>query len=139
MPKTHKRPFVVTLLIILFVIGTIASLLSVVALTFPGSFLETVWRANPHAREGFARIGGWAVVLMSVVFVACLLAAVGLWRGLRWGYWLTVAMLTVNLVGSVVNVVTGTEPRAIVGIPIVLILLFYLMRNTTREYFRQST
>lgn len=139
MPKTHKRPFVVTLLIILFVIGTIAGLLSVFALIFPGSFLEAIWRANPHAREGFARIGGWAVVLMSVVFVACLLAAIGLWRGLLWGYWLTVAMLTVNLVGSVVNVVTGTEPRAIVGIPIVLILLFSLMRNTTREYFRPST
>ena len=84
MPTTKRRPFVITLLIILFIIGTIASLISVISLSFPGSFLEVVWRVNPHAREGFARMGGWSVLLMLAVCVACLLAAIGLWRGLRW-------------------------------------------------------
>ena len=35
-----------TLLIILFVIGVVASLISVISLTFPGNFLEAVWRLN---------------------------------------------------------------------------------------------
>jgi hypothetical protein len=132
---TQTRPFVVTFLIILFVIGTAASLISLISLSFPASFLEMVWRINPHAREGLARLGGWAVALMSAVFVACLLAAIGLWRRLRWGYWLAIAMLSINLIGSIINVATGTEARAIVGIPIVLVLLIYLLRNKTREYF----
>ena len=78
-----QTPLVVTLLIILFVIGTTASLLAVISLTFPGSFLELLWQVNPHAREAFVRMGGWSVLLMSVVFVACSLTAIGLWRALR--------------------------------------------------------
>lgn len=132
---TQTRPFVVAFLIIVFIIGTAASLISLISLSFPASFLEVVWRINPHAREGLALLGGWSVALMSAVFVACLLAAIGLWRRLRWGYWLAITMLSTNLVGSMINVATGTEARAIVGIPIVLVLLVYLLRNKTREYF----
>ena len=129
MPNSKTRPFVVTVLILLFTIGVIASLISIISLAFPGSFLEPVWKLNPRAREGFAQIGGWSVVLMSVVFVACLLTAIGLWRRLRWGYWLAVVMLIINLVGDVINVLVGTDRRAIVGIPIVLLLLIYLLRS----------
>lgn len=139
MQTTKTRPLVVSLLIILFVIGAAASLTSVISLTFPGSFLAAVLRLNPHAREGFARMGGWSVVLMSCVCAACLLAAIGLWRGLRWGYWLAMVMLLGNLVGAVINVIAGTEKRAIVGIPIVLFLLIYLMRKRTRAYFAKSS
>src|SRR5689334_4955778 len=102
MPKTG--PLVVTFLIILFVIGIVASLVSAISLSFPNSFLEAVWRVNPHAREGFGRMGYWAVVLMLVVCLACVLAAIGLWRRLRWGYWLAVTLLTINLIGDVINV-----------------------------------
>lgn len=136
MPKT--RPLVVTFLIILFVIGTVASLVSAISLSFPSSFLEVLWRLNPHAREGFALMGNWSIVLMSVVCLACFLTAIGLWRGLRWGYWLAVTMLTINLIGDVINVVTGTEYRAIAGIPIVFVLLVFLIRKRTREYFEHS-
>jgi hypothetical protein len=70
MQKT--RPLVVTILILLFVIGVIASLISIISLTFPGSFLEPVWKLNPRAREGFARMGGWSILLMAVVVsLAC--------------------------------------------------------------------
>ncbi|MFP5260335.1 MAG: hypothetical protein ACLGJB_00335 [Blastocatellia bacterium] len=61
------------------------SSLSFVSLLFPGSVLEPVWRLNPRAREGFAGIGTWAVVLMCVVCAACASAPVGLWGGRRWG------------------------------------------------------
>jgi hypothetical protein len=36
------------------------------------------------------------------------------------------------------NVALGTEPRAIVGIPIVALLLFYLSRPGVRGYFEQQ-
>jgi len=138
MRTTNTRPLVVPVLIGLFAIGTVASLIAVITLTFPGSFLDLAWRVNPHAREGFSRIGAWSVALMSVVFVACLLTAIGLWRRLEWGYWLALVMLIVNLIGDAINVIAGNERRAIVGIPIVLILLLYLLRRNTRDYFRRS-
>ena len=135
MRRNKTRPFVIQILLILFVIGTAASLIAVISLTFPGSFLEPVWKLNPHAREGFAGMGGWAVLLMLAVCVACLFTTIGLWRGLRWGYWLAILMLIGNLAGDVIKSIYGTERRAIIGIPIVLFLLFLVMRRRTREYF----
>lgn len=134
-----RRPLVVTFLIILFAIGTVASLFAVITLIFPGSFLDVAWRVNPRAYEGFTRVGGWSVVLMSAVFVACLLTAIGLWRRLEWGYWMALVMLIVNLAGDAINVIAGKDRRAIAGIPIVLILLLYLMRRNTRDYFGHHT
>ena len=80
-------------------------------------------------------MGVWAIVLMGVVCVACALAAVGLWRGLLWGYWLAMALLTVNLLGDIANVVLGTEPRAAIGIPIVVGILVFLMNRRVKRYF----
>jgi Fe2+ transport system protein B len=135
---SKTRPFGITALTMLFVIGVAASFISVLSLTFPGSFLEPIWRLNPQAREGFDRAGPWAILLMSLVCVACICTAIGLWRGLGWGYWLAVGMLIINLLGDIINVVTGAEPRVIVGIPIVLLILAYLRRRRTRDFFRRS-
>jgi len=123
----------------LFVIGVVASFISAISLLFPGSLLEPIWRLNPQAHEAFGRMAQWAIVLMSLVCVACVCTAVGLWRLRSWGYWLTVSMLTMNLVGDVINVISGTERRAIVGIPVVVFLLAFLMRKRTKEYFKPST
>jgi hypothetical protein len=135
---TKVRPFGVIALVLLFAIGTCASFLSAVSLIFPGSFLEPIWDLNPHARAGFSRVGPWAIVLMISVCIACLFTTIGLWLGRRWGYWLAVVMLVVNLCGAVINVITGTEPRAIIGIPIVGVILAYLLRKRTKYHFNNS-
>jgi len=136
--NSENRPVGITALSIFFLFGTTASFLSFVSLLFPGSFLEPMWRLNPRAREGFAGMGVWAVVLMCAVCVACTSAAVGLWRGARWGYWIAVVLLAINLLGDIANVVTGIEPRAAVGIPIVLAILAFLMSRRVRRFFVRS-
>ena len=133
------RPLGVIALITLFAVGACASFISAVSLIFPGSFLEPIWRLNPNARAGFSRIGSWAIVLMVAVCVACIFTAVGLWRKRLWGYRLAVVMLVVNLCGDVINVITGTEPKAIIGIPIVGAILAYLLRKPTSAHFNDST
>ena len=136
MTSHPSRPFGVTALALLFLFGTAASFIAALSLAFPGSLLEPIWGLNPNARAGFDRIGSWAIVVMMIVFVACLCAMVGLWRRSTWGYWLAVGMLVLNLVGNFINVITGTEPKAIVGIPVVLLVLAYLMRRRTKNHFR---
>lgn len=137
--KSETRPVGITALSIFFLFGATASFVSFVSLLFPGSFLEPVWRLNPRAREGFAGMGVWAIVLMSAVCIACASAAVGLWRGARWGYWLAVALLAINLLGDIINVVLGIEPRAALGIPIVLAIFAFLMSRRVRRFFINST
>ncbi len=136
--KSETRPLGITALSIFFLFGAAASFISSVSLLFPGSFLEPMWRLNPRAREGFAGIGMWAVVLMCAVCVACTSASIGLWRGARRGYWVAMVLLCINLLGDIANVVTGTEPRAAVGIPIVLAILVFLMSKRVRRFFAGS-
>jgi hypothetical protein len=135
MDKSKTRPLGITALSIFFLFGAAMSFISSILLLFPGSFLEPLWKLNPRARENFTAIGMWAIALMFVVCVACVLAALGLWRGSWWGYWLTVALLVINLLGDVANVILGTEPRAAVGIPIVVLTLAFLMNRRVKQFF----
>ncbi len=133
----EARPAGVTALSLFFCFGVAASFVAVVSLLFPGSFLEPMWRLKPRAREGFAVMGPWAILLMCVVCAGCASAAAGLWRGARWGYWLAVCLLVINLLGDVVNAAFGTEPGAILGVPVVLVILAYLTRGRARRFFER--
>jgi len=108
---------------------------SFVALLFPGGFLEAMWRLNPRARESFATMGVWALVLMAVVSVACASASAGLWRGRRWGYLLALALLTFSLLGDLANALLGIEPRAWIGVPIAALMIAYLATRRVRDFF----
>lgn len=47
-------------------------------------------------------------------------------------------LLGINLLGDVVNALSGMEPGAAVGIPIVLAILAYMMSRRVRRYFTRS-
>jgi len=136
-PALPGRPGGITALAIFFAAGATISLVTTIALLFPGGVLEPMWRLHPRARAGFAALGAWAPVFLAVVGIACAAAARGLWAGRRWGRRLAIALLAVNLVGDGANVVLGTEPRALVGIPIVALLLLFLVTRRVRAYFAQ--
>jgi hypothetical protein len=112
------------------------SFLSFVALLFPGSFLEPMWRLNPRARENFATLGLWAPLLMLIVSIACASAAFGLWRRKRFGYVLGLVLLSVSLIGDLANAVLGIEPRAWIGVPVAALLIRVLATGRARAYFR---
>jgi hypothetical protein len=129
------RPWTVTSLSIFFGLGAAISASSLLALATPGGYLEPMWRLNPRAREQFASMGIWAWVLMVVVSATCVAAAVGLWRGRRFGYLLGLTLLTVSLLGDLANAVLGLEPRAWVGVPVAALFLAVLATGRARAYF----
>ena len=123
----------ITILALFFVFGAIMSGLAAVMLLFPGSLFEPLWRLNPRAREGFAALGLWAVLLMAVVCVACATAALGLRRRKRWGYWAALTILSINLAGDSANAVIAHDWRTLIGLPIGCALIVYLL--TKRRAF----
>lgn len=134
--KPDSRPLGVTALSIFFVAATLITIVAAISLTFPNGFLEPIWKLNPHGRIGLGAIGMWAVLLFSVVGTACAIAANGLWRG-RWlGYYTAITVLAINLFGDLFNVISGTEPRAAIGVPIVILIIVYLSRPRVRLFFR---
>ena len=133
--RASDRPAGVTAVACLFAVGVLASGLSAISLLNPGGVLEPMWKLNPRARESFSRMGVWAPLLLAVVCLACAACAYGFLAGRRWAYPLGVGGLIVNVTGDVVNAALGIEPRALVGVPIVALILWYLFSRRVRGYF----
>ena len=90
----RRRSVGITVLVIFFGAGALFCLVTMLALAFPGGFLEPIWQVTPEARTQFQQIGNWSVALMAVVGAACGLAAIGLARNAEWGRRLAIGILT---------------------------------------------
>ncbi len=131
------RPTGITVISLFFVFGTAMSAITLFLLVFPDSRLEPLWRLNRDAREGFAAMDGWAIVLMVVVAAACATAAVGLWRCKEWGFRTALAVLSINVVADVTNAVFGRDWRTLIGLPVGAAMILYLVSR--RRVFRHLT
>src|SRR4029453_8579047 len=99
-----------------FTFGAIVSALALALLLFPVSALDSIWRLNPAARLAFRSFGNWSLMLMLMVGIACLFAAIGLWRGTIWGTRLALAILWVNIVGDLSNALFRHDYRTLIGL-----------------------
>jgi hypothetical protein len=112
-----------------FAIGALMCALTLTLLLFPGTALDWLWRLNPEARLAFQSLGSWSFVLMLTVGTACLLAALGLWRGTVLGTRLALTILSVNLIGNLANALLRGDYRALIGLPVGAVMIFYLVRS----------
>jgi hypothetical protein len=117
------------LLVIFFAAGALICFMAMLALAFPGGFLEPIWRLKPDARIEFGAIGTDSVVLMAMVGIACGLAAVGLAKNAEWGRYLAIGVLAVNLVGDSLNAFLRHDPKTLIGLPIGGLMIWYLLRK----------
>jgi hypothetical protein len=125
----RETPIGMKLLAIFFAFGACMCALTIWLLLFPGGALNSLWRLNPEAHAAFQRIGGLSILLMSIVGVACALAAIGLARNAKWARWVGVLILTANLVGDLTNAFVRHDLRTLVGVPIAGAMIFYLGRR----------
>jgi uncharacterized membrane protein (DUF2068 family) len=124
-----SRPLGIKGLSLFFVFGSLMSGLAALMLLIPGSVLDTMWRLNPRAHDGFAAIGPMAVLLMALVCAACAAAAVGLWRCTQMGFWMALVILTVNLASDIANTVLAHDWRTLIGLPVGAAMITYLVRR----------
>ena len=130
------------MLVVFFTAGALICLVTMLALAFPGGFLAPIWRLKPDARVEFQKIGSVSVALIAVVGAACGLAAAGLARSAEWGRRLAIGVLTVNLVGDSLNALLRHDPRTLVGLPIVGLMILYLLkgrRSAERHFVKSRT
>jgi uncharacterized membrane protein (DUF2068 family) len=124
-----ETPIGLKLLAIFFVFGACMCALTIGLLLFPGSALDSLWRLNPEAHAAFQWIGRLSILLMAIVGVACALAAIGLARNAKWGRWLGILILALNLMGDLTNAFVRHDLRTLVGLPIAGAMIFYLARR----------
>ncbi|HEV2045867.1 MAG TPA: hypothetical protein VGQ95_04640 [Chthoniobacterales bacterium] len=127
--ETRRRSVGTTLLVIFFAAGALICLVTMLALAFPGGFLEPIWQLKPEAREQFQKIGSASIALMAVVGAACGLAAVGLAKNAEWGRRIAIGVLAVNLVGDSLNALLRHDMKTLIGLPIGGLMIWYLARK----------
>lgn len=133
--EKRKRPLGIFLLVAFFCFGAVICSLTVVLLLFPGSPLNLVWRVKPTAKSEFSQLGVVALPLMLMVSAACAFAAVGLAKRAEWGRRLAMAVLTVNILGDLINAALRADWHTLIGLPIGGLMIFYLARPATRGWF----
>src|SRR2546421_12190129 len=122
-----RRPVGIILLAMFFGAGALICLVTMLALAFPGGFLEPIWRLRPDARIEFQKLGNWSVLLMATVGAACGLASLGLARQAEWGRRLAIGILTVNLIGDTLNAFLRDDLRTLIGLPVGGLMIWYLI------------
>jgi hypothetical protein len=123
----QRTPLGIKLLAAFFAFGAAMCLLTIVMLLFPGSALDPLWRLNPDAYAAFQSFGKLSILLMLIVGAACALASLGLAKHARWGTPLAVGILIVNLVGDSLNAFVRHDLRTLIGIPIAVVMIAYLL------------
>ena len=108
--------------------------LTIVLLFFRGPRLDSLWRLNPDAHQAFQSLGNFAVLIMLVVGTGCAFAAIGLWRGRRWGLRVALIILSFNIIGDLFNALVRNDYRALIGLPIAGAMIFYLARRPGRIF-----
>lgn len=81
----------------------------------------------------FQSLGSWPILLMLTIGIGCALTAIGLWRGTLWGIRLGLALLFINIIGDLVNVVTRHDYRSLIGLPVAGAMILYLAWCTRRR------
>ena len=131
----EKRPLGVACLIVFLLVAAGISGAAALSLRWPGGPLDVMWGLKPAAREEFASLGFWAPVLLGLLCPVCAASAVGLWRRSRLGYRVVFVGLALNMAGDLFNLAVRHQLGAMLGIPIVAAILFYLTRDRIRSYF----
>ena len=130
---TRRAPLGLRLLALFFGFGAFMCALTIVLLVFPGTGLDVAWRLNPQAHRLFQTLGPLCILLMAAVGSSCGAAAIGLFRGARWGRLLGLVILSANLVGDAANAILRHDYRPLIGIPIGGAMIVYLWSRTCRK------
>jgi hypothetical protein len=115
-----------------FTFGATMCALTIVLLLLPGTSLDSLWRLNPDAHSSFQSLGKMGVLLMFVVGAACALAAIGMWQGSLWGMRLALVILSINILGDLLNAFVRHDLRTLIGLPIGGAMIVFLIRNKKR-------
>ena len=129
----RSRGFTAVGVFLLF--GMSMASLAGITLVWRGTFLDRIWALNPTAYTQLAPLGplvGAAFLLLAVALGA---AALGWFlRRLR-GWRLAVAIIAIQVIGDLMNVLRGDFVRGSIGMLVAGALLIYLLRREIKGTF----
>lgn len=134
-PDRSRTPPGFTAIGIFLFFGAIMASVAAAALLAPGTILDRLWSLNPSAHARLAPHGRIIGFLFLPLTTALACAGAGWFRRRQWGWMLTIAIMAIQALGDMINLVTGDYLRGATGLIIVGALLFYLLRPRVRAVF----
>jgi hypothetical protein len=118
-----------------FYFGAVMASYAATTLLFPGTVLDRGWKLNPTAYVQLHSMGRVMGVPFVILGFALLMAAVGWFKRRRWGWVLGTAIIAVNAIGDLGNMIRGEWVKGAVGVVLAALLLMYMTRRQVRKYF----
>ena len=109
----NNRPFGVTIIAILAILGGIGALVAGIALVAIIPFL-----------------GATLIIIGLAYFVV----AYGLWKGLKWAWLITLIVTVIAFISEIGSIIVGNV-GAVIPVIINAIIIYYLFRPNVKAYF----
>jgi len=135
-PKQRRYPLVVAAVGVFLLFGCSMAVLAGTMLLWPHTVLDRLWSLNPAAHKAFAPFGNFIGPLFYVLSIVLVTAAVGWSKQRIWGWRLTVAIISTQVVGDFVNLIRGDFLRGSIGLLIAGSLLIFLLCSNIRTTFQ---
>ncbi|MGZ7199879.1 MAG: hypothetical protein ACXVIG_07930 [Halobacteriota archaeon] len=133
------RPKRISVVAIISFLAALVAFLVAVSIIFPGTPLNVIWSLrNPFPAEFKDTLAGmlFGYFLLGLgVVLFC--SAYGLVKGLKWAWWIVIAVFAVNGIGDAVSVAQGSITGT-AGILIAAVFLFYLTKPSVRAFFEDT-
>jgi hypothetical protein len=133
--ESAKPPRGFTAVGIFLLFGMTMAGLAGTTLMWRGTFLDRIWALNPIAYAQLAPLGrivGAAFLLLAVALGG---AAAGWFLRRLWGWRLAVAIVVMQVLGDLVNLLRGDFLRGPIGFVVAGALLVYLLRRDVKAAF----
>jgi len=105
-------------------------------LIWPGTRLDRLWALNQPAHLALAPIGNLLGPVFYLFSLILMVGAVGWFKQRRWAWRLSVVILSIQIIGDLVNLIRGDVLRGSLGVVVASALLFYIWRSKLRLGFR---
>ena len=131
-----RKSLGVELIAIFFAVATCVLVGVGIALIWPGSTLEVIWRFYPARRSLLMPYHLWlgpAFLTLAIIMVS---ASIGCFRHRVWGWWLAVAIFLVNGLSDAGQIFLGHFLEGGIGVVVAGTILLYLSRPHTRASFK---
>jgi len=115
--------------------GAVMASLAAITLLWRGTALDRVWDLNPTAYKQLAPLGRVVGILFLALGAALITAGIGWFRCRLWGWRLAIAIVATQVLGDVINCVSGDWLRGGTGVVIASALLLFLLQPRIRGRF----